>query len=268
MLELYHHGSSVCAAKVRLVLSEKGLEWKGHYLDILRGDQFDPEYMKLNPKAVVPTLVHDGTVICESTMICEYLESVFPDPTLTPTDPVRRAHMLYWTKGVDEDLHPACGALTFVSSHRHTILRLGPEKVNEFLESTPALSVTADWHERKKTYIREGFYAPGAAEKVRLYDRYMGKMEDALADREWLVGNEFTLADIALIPYVNRLDKMSMSGLWEGRRPRLTDWWERVQARPSFKPAIIDWVPDDLTNDLKTFGAKSWYDVKRILEID
>ena len=69
MLELYHHGSSVCAAKVRLYLGEKGLDWTGHYIDILRGDQFTPEYMKLNPKAVVPTLVHDGKVICDSSRI-------------------------------------------------------------------------------------------------------------------------------------------------------------------------------------------------------
>ncbi len=52
MLELYHHGSSVCAAKVRLVLGEKNLEWTGHYLDILKGDQFDPNYLKLNKEAV------------------------------------------------------------------------------------------------------------------------------------------------------------------------------------------------------------------------
>ena len=52
MLELYHHGSSVCAAKVRIYLAEKGLDWSGHYIDILKGDQFDPAYIKLNPKAV------------------------------------------------------------------------------------------------------------------------------------------------------------------------------------------------------------------------
>ncbi len=60
MLELYHHGSSVCAAKVRFALAEKKLAWKSHYLDLLKGDQFNPEYLKINPKAVVPTLVHDG----------------------------------------------------------------------------------------------------------------------------------------------------------------------------------------------------------------
>ena len=108
MLELYHHGSSVCAAKVRLVLYEKGLEWKGHYLDILKGDQFDPEYVKLNPKAVVPTLVHDGKVITESTLICEYLDEVFPDPPLKPADPYARWQMRLWTKAVDDQVHPAC----------------------------------------------------------------------------------------------------------------------------------------------------------------
>ena len=74
MITLYHHGSSVCAAKVRLVLAEKALPWDGVYIDILRGDQFDPAYVALNPKAVVPTLVHDGKVILESTVINEYLD--------------------------------------------------------------------------------------------------------------------------------------------------------------------------------------------------
>jgi glutathione S-transferase len=55
MLELYHHGTSVCAAKPRILLAEKGLEWQGHYIDILKGEQFAPDYLKLNPKGVVPT---------------------------------------------------------------------------------------------------------------------------------------------------------------------------------------------------------------------
>ncbi len=54
-------------------------------------DQFDPEYLKLNPKAVVPALVHDGRVIVEFTVICEYVDEVFPEPSLKPADlPVER----------------------------------------------------------------------------------------------------------------------------------------------------------------------------------
>ena len=107
-LELYHHGSSVCAAKVRFYLAEKDLPWEGHYIDILKGEQFDPEYIKLNPKAVVPTLIHNGAVIRVSSNICEYLDAVFPERQVRPAYPFLRAGVRYWTKAVDEDLHPAC----------------------------------------------------------------------------------------------------------------------------------------------------------------
>src|SRR5918912_1747058 len=83
MLELYHSVNSVCAQKVRVVLAEKGLDYKEHLMT-LRGDQFDPAYMKLNPNAVVPTLIHDGNVILESSVILYYLEDAFPEKPLMP----------------------------------------------------------------------------------------------------------------------------------------------------------------------------------------
>ena len=265
MITLYHHGSSVCAAKVRLVLAEKSVPWDGIYVDILRGDQFDPAYMKLNPKAVVPTLVHDGKVIVESTVICEYLDEVFPTPPLKPAAPERRAAMRLWTKAVDEYLHPACAELTFASCHRYIIGRLPPDKFNEFLESTPPISVTADWHARKKEIVRQGMAAPRVDRTFRLYDSYLQKMEDTLAEQAWLAGKKLSLADIAMAPYVNRLDMLGMSEMWVGSRPRLTEWFERMKSRGSFKPSLLDMCPPDLTNDLKTFGTRSWPDVKRLL---
>ena len=145
MFTLYHHGSSVCAAKVRFAMAEKGLEWDGVYIDILNGDQFKPEYLKINPKAVVPTLVHDDLVIPESTVICEYLDHIEPHISLHPTDPWEHAQVRYWTKSVDEELHPACGAITFACSHRHTIIgNMSKEELEEFLSSTPDQSVTVD----------------------------------------------------------------------------------------------------------------------------
>ena len=265
MLELYHHGSSVCAAKVRLVLAEKGLPWTGHYLDILAGDQFDPAYMKLNPKAVVPTLVHDGRVLTESTVICEYLDEVFPDPPLKPADAFARHRMRLWTKAVDEEMHPACAEVTFACTHRHTVARLGEEGVARFLASTPPQSVTPTWHARKKEIVTLGFAAPGIERPFRLYDRYLQKMEDVLADSPWLAGGTFSLADIGMAPYVNRLDMMGMSEMWTARRPRLTEWFERVKARASFQPAFMEWFPPQLANDLATFGGQSWPEVRRIL---
>ena len=267
MLELYHHGSSVCAAKVRFALAEKGVvPDKMHYVDILKGEQFDPEYLKINPKAVVPALVHDDHIINESTVICEYVNDAFDGPSLVSGDPLSRARMRIWEKAVDEQLHPACGELTFVCCHRHIVMRLGEEKLREFLSSTPDQSVTSTWKERKKEIVRRGFDAPGIEGGISLYDSYLFKMEEALKQHDWLAGDTFSLADIGLTPYVNRLDMLSMSGMWTaGRLPHVEAWFNRVKAMGSFAPTFLHWCPEELTNDLRTFGAQSWPDVKQII---
>ncbi|MGA2942594.1 MAG: glutathione S-transferase family protein [Xanthobacteraceae bacterium] len=265
MIDLYHHGSSVCAAKVRFALGEKSLAWEGHYLEIHKGDQFAPEYLKLNPKAVVPTLVHDGRVIIESTVINEYLDDAFPEVPLKPNDPQARAAMRVWTKGVDEDLHPACADVTFSACLRHVVKRLPPKEYEKFLASTPSQSFTPGWHERKKQLVTLGFEAPGLAEKYRLYDSYLGKMEKTLVHQSWLAGDTFSLADISMTPYVNRLDMLGMPQMWEKTRPHVTAWFKRIKARPAFKPAFLDWCPPDLTADLLNFGRQSWPNVERLL---
>jgi len=89
LLELYHGRTSTCAQKARLVLAEKGLDWKGHLMT-LRGDQLDPAYLKLTPNGVVPTLIHDGNVVIESAVIMHYLDEVFPQPALMPEAPLAR----------------------------------------------------------------------------------------------------------------------------------------------------------------------------------
>ena len=267
---LYHHGSSVCAAKVRFAMAEKGMEWDGVYIDILAGEQFTPEYRKINPKAVVPTLVHGDLVIPDSTVIIEYLDQIAPETSVHPKDPWQRAQVRYWTKAVDEDLHPACGKVTFLCSHRHTVLKkLGKEGAEKFLASTPEFSVTSDWKSQKDAIVRYGFDAPGAPEGVKLYDNYLHKMEKALEGNDWLVGNIFTIADISLTPYVNRLAMMSMRGMWQDERlPDVERWFNAIEAREHVKPCFIDWVPEDLTNDLRENGIKSWPEVAKILEID
>jgi glutathione S-transferase len=268
MLELYHHGSSVCAAKVRWAMVMKDLKFKAHYIDILKGEQFDPEYKKINPKSVVPSLVHDGNIINESTVIMEYLDLAFPEKKLTPEIPIEYVKTRYWTKALDELLHPACGVLTFASAHRHIVRKnLSEKQLEEFLANTPDHSVTVDWAGYKKQIVKSGFEAPGAADKVRLYDKYLKQMNEDLKKTEWLVNDEFGLADISLTPYVNRVAMMGMNEWWEGRLPYLADWWERIQEVPSFKAAILDWCPEDLTNDLKTFGSQSWPEVQRIIGI-
>lgn len=257
---LYHHGSSACAAKVRFALEEKQLEWDARYVDILAGEQFSEQYLKLNPKGVVPVLIDGDLVIPESTVICEYLEDKFTEPALMPDDPGARALVRLWTKAVDEELHPACSAITYVVSHRHTILRNGVGSFEDFLakgkEGKSARTQKWQW-------IQEGIKAPGAEDKIRLYLSYLDKMEKALSDSEWLVGDAFTMADVAMAPYVNRLSALAMAPVWEGGRlPGVARWFDAIKARPTFETAFIKWLPKELQEEMYANGQKSWPDIE------
>ncbi len=107
MLEHYHNINSVCAQKLRIALNEKGLHAKEHLLT-LRGDQFDLGYLKLNPSGVVPTLVHDGNVVVESSLILYYLDEAFAEPPLMPKTPLLRHRVRLYNKLIDEYLHNSC----------------------------------------------------------------------------------------------------------------------------------------------------------------
>ena len=87
----------------------------------MRGDQFDPEYMKLNPNAVVPTLIHDGKVIIESTVIMHYVDDTFYGPSLMPADPLARAKVHMTAKLMDEYVHNSCTVLSFARTDQRRV---------------------------------------------------------------------------------------------------------------------------------------------------
>jgi glutathione S-transferase len=126
MLTLYDFGNSVCCQKVRITLVEKGLEWKAIRVDLFKSEQYDPKYLKMNPKGVVPTLVHNGTPVIESTLICEYIDDTFPDPPLIPKDPAERAQMRLWSKFVDEGLFDGVTELSFSAMFRERMRAMTP----------------------------------------------------------------------------------------------------------------------------------------------
>src|SRR5262245_13686582 len=152
MLTLYHNDMSLCAQKVRLCLAEKGLAWEDKHLVLRAAEHQQPWYLKLNRRAVVPTLVHDGHVVPESNVILEYLEDVFPQPRLRPNDPYHRSKMRLWIKQLDEDVHDACAAiLSFGIAFRHQYLERA-ELGKAMLERVPNIFK----RERRRDVIEKG----------------------------------------------------------------------------------------------------------------
>ena len=236
MIELYHNDMSVCAAKVRIVLAEKGLEWKGHTLNLRAGDALKPEYLRLNPNGVVPTLVHDGQVVIESTVICEYLDDVWPETPLRPRDPYARTRMRLWTKQLDEGVHAATGTLSTCIAFRHQHLKKSPDELKRYFDSIPQ----PDRRERLQKAVEFGMDAPTFAPALRRLDRLIADIDRTLTEGDWLAGDSFSLADVAYTPYMVRLEHLGLDNAFRSR-PRVAAWRDRLIARPSFKTAIADW---------------------------
>jgi glutathione S-transferase len=238
MLELYHSVNSVCAQKVRVALAEKNLEFRSHLMT-LRGDQFDPEYMKLNPNAVVPTLIHDGRVVIESSVILYYLDEAFPTPPLMPRDLHQRAKVRIVNKLVDEYVHNSCTILTFATAFRPWFAGLTGEQIEQRLAKSPSKKRT----EYKRDVALYGLDSKFAREALEHHEKLLRLIDEAGGG--WLAGAEFSLADVAVIPYVLRLELLRMSRLWD-KRPGVASWYKRALARPSVKKEILDrMTPED-----------------------
>jgi glutathione S-transferase len=259
-LALYHNDMSSCAQKVRLTLAEKGLEWESRHLDLRAGEHQKEWYIKLNPRAVVPTLNDGDIVVPESNVINEYLDERFTDPPLKPADPFGRARMRLWTKQLDEGVHDAgIAILSFGVAFRHQYISKG-EAGKEMLESIPDPAK----RERRRNVIDKGLDSPHFKIAIdRLLTLYRD-MDNVLANHAWLAGDRYSIADAAFTPYVVRLEHLDVMGLL-GLTPRTADWYRRIKARPSFAAAITRWENDKYLELMKRQGRENWPKIKEIM---
>lgn len=249
MLELYDNHISVCCQAVRLAFAEKGLDWVMHHIRFQTADRYAPDYLKLNPRGQVPTLVHDGQTIVESTVILEYLEDCYPTPPLRPDRPVERARMRMWSKRVDESIHAACGHITFATAWRPVYLAKSPEEVAADVGQMKDPVKQA----QRVQCLEKGLDADEVVRAIHIFDRMLADMETVLEGHDWLTGNQLSIADLKIVPYVIRLDHLDLEWMWQGR-PQVADWYRRLQARPSFKVAITDLIPQREIDVLRTGG--------------
>jgi glutathione S-transferase len=260
VLELYHSINSVCAQKVRIALKEKGQEAKDHIMT-LRGDQYEPAYLKLNPNGVVPTLIHDGEPITESSLILYYIDDAFPEPSLMPGQPRQRHRVRMYNKLIDEYVHNSCTILTFATAFRPAFLKMTREAWQAEINKTP-LKRRAEY---KRSVIEHGLDSEFVADALAHHEKLLSWMADSLKSGAYLAGDDFSNADCAVIPYVLRLELLKLSGMWD-RYPAVAGWWARMGARPSVKAAIFDRMTEADWTPFKSLAPDPWPKVRALLK--
>lgn len=233
-LHLFHFMLSNCSQRVRFALEEKGLAWTSHHLNLPANEHLDPDYQRINPNGVVPTLVHDGRVVIESNDILRYLEEHFPETPLAPADDAARARMECC---IDE----ASAIQSAIKVLSHELLfrpfrTFRPEDVARF-QSHPDPKL-GDF---VRDYAENGF---AWAERVRgargEMEAALGRLEAALGEHPWLSGDDFGLADVSWAVNAHRLTQARYPlDCW----PRLQTWYEKGLARPAFDRAVLSYTP-------------------------
>lgn len=259
MLELYNNINSVCAQKVRIALDEKAIDVKEHLLT-LRGDQNDPAYMRLNPNGVVPTLVHGGNVIIESSLILYYINDVFPDPPLMPSDAVKRHRVRMYNKLIDECMHTSCTIITFATAFRARFTNMPREQWIAEINKAP-LKKRAEY---KRNVIEHGLDAECVIDALEQHRKMLSWMADDLKNGPYLAGDAFSIADCAVVPYILRLELLKLAGMW-AQYPAITQWWARVRERPSIKTAIFDRMTEGDWAPFKNLSPDPWPKVAQLL---
>ena len=233
-LVLYNAPQSTCSQRVRFTLHEKGLSFSELKLDLFSGDQLRPEYLKINPNGVVPSLVHDGHAIIDSAVIIEYLNEVFPEPTrLAPDDPVARAAMRSLIRYIDEVPTPAVRVPSYNIAFLPHYRDMPEADFVALAESKPL---------RKEFLLsmgRTGFSAEEMDKALERLRRAILRMSETLgaSGGPWLMGSDLTLADIAMMPVLVRMADLGHGTMWD-RLPEVDRWLAAFRARPSYSAAF------------------------------
>ncbi len=234
MIELYHAHISTCSQKVRLCLAEKSLAWTDHPLEFSRAEHLTPAYLALNPNGVVPTLVHDGHPVIDSSVICEYLEEIAPGngTRLMPATPYGRAKVRAWLRYIEEVPTAAIRIPSFNGLFLSGWRQISDEARAFYIEATPL---------RKGHYRRfgtEGFSKDQVDESTERLRQTVERIDAAVAKgSRWLAGDEISLADLCVLPTIVRMSDIRFERLWKDL-PNFQRWYDRMRARPSFEKAF------------------------------
>jgi len=240
-MHLWHDDLSSCSQRVRAVLAEKGLDWESHLLKIPKGETTTPEFLAINPMGLVPVFVHDGVLMTESMDIIVYLDKIFPEPALRPTESDELQQMKHWMEITDKaqyDLKVLSHEFIF-----RAVRNISAEQTEMFENDVLVEFIKVYNHSDKLP-------TDMISQSVNNTDHWFQDLDSALADRNWLVGGRMTLADIACMPNAHRFELMD----WPVEKyPNVVNWHNQIKETKGYRAGIIDWEPTHVRELLSDF---------------
>ncbi|MDE0111175.1 MAG: glutathione S-transferase family protein [Albidovulum sp.] len=234
-IHLYHGHISNCSMRVRMTLVEKGLPWTSHHLDLKKKENISDEYFGINPNGLVPTLIDDGVVHIESNDIIAYLDEAYPDPPLRAVG--SEEEMLEWLRLAASIHVPAVKPYVYATMIQKKVKKTAEEqKKYDELQQNEELKKFHSKHAGESAFGEED-----VAKALGILEECFAKLENALEDRDCIMGDRFTLADISWLPLHFVLIGC---GYPFERYPNILRWAGALGSKESYKEGILKWCPD------------------------
>ena len=238
---LYDFDESICCQMARLVLSEKGVGYRRHNIDI-RGagnEQFAPWYVALNPKAVVPTLRVGDTVITDTLRIAPYVDANFEGPDLSAdsdetTRWMKRIMALHYGVLLYRELVNDDGVCPTVQERYERLVTLHAESG----DPTGVIEARIAGNLRFQALLADSIRTDACVAEAR---DLVEAMNTALATHPFLAGDTYTMADSFATAALARFEAHGLHEQWwaNGVAPHVADYYGRVQRRASWSDAQV-----------------------------
>lgn len=229
-LHLWHARISNCSQRVRLILEEKGLIWVSHEVDLFRFEHATEEYQAIHPKGLVPTLVHDGITIIDSNDILKYVDETFSGSRFTAASNLETVcELLNLAATVQLSLRTLSHEFLFGQNRKLT-----DEQLDYFHERHR----NSEFYQFLRKFSQEGFTHARLCECATEMDEAFGTLSAHLAQHAWLAGQQISLADLAWVVNVHRMNLIDFP---LHRHPQLYAWFRTMARRPSYKAALTSY---------------------------
>ena len=232
-VHLFHFQGSACSQKLRIFLNYKNIDWVSHEVNLIKGDNFSEWYLGINPRGLVPTLVHNGDVHIESNDIMTYLDQEFPNTKLFPTnliDDIKK------DLDYEDSLHFDLRRLTFRYLVPHILGKKDPKKT-DFKESHDGtIQGQNDAYKEKEISFWKKHYDHGITddeviESGNKFKDIYSKFDSILKNQNFLKGDEFTIVDLAWYVSTKRL---YAAGVPIDKYKNVKNWFDKLDNDNNF----------------------------------
>ncbi|MEM9880591.1 MAG: glutathione S-transferase family protein [Pseudomonadota bacterium] len=238
-VHLLHFAGSSCSQKTRIFLNLKGIEWQSHHVDLTKGENHTDWFMGVNPRGLVPVLVHDGDVVIESNDILVYLDETFPNPKLIPAAQSDVAKALL---KAEDDLHLDLRALSMRYLFGPMSIRNEDQLKAYEAKGSGTVGGQRDAHKDVELRFFREMAANGGitdsqvkAAATRFHAAFAG-FDAHLANHSFLLGDRLSVIDIAWYIYAVRLIHASYP--LHRLHKHVGAWFDGLNAKPEFSKEV------------------------------